>query len=585
MIHTAILAASLAADPVLIDATDAIGLGADTIDQQVARLAFADLNGNGWPDLVIDRQRVFLNEPDEHATHGRVFREIPHDQTGLDELDNRASVVFADLNNSGYPDALVAEFIDRHNPDWTDHGRRTGWHEGRGDGTFGPRVPLDTPPRPTISIAVGDVNRNGTLDIYLGNTYRLYGGGWEGDPNDLLLSDGEGNWHRHPLPEDGQDFDPETDPGGRPTFGTMILNNPVGDGPMLLELSYGRRWNRAWVKDDEGRWHDAAPELGLDGDEIRHGRHPEWLKERAKEDPRFDRPDERPFRANGNTFDAAIGDVNANGRFDILISEITHGWAGDSSDRTRLLFNTPGENTGSKPFVERPQWNLDRVPPAPDDPAEPHNWNQGDLFCELADLTNDGRLDIIISSGDYPDDQRLRFFRNTPEGATLAEDHWGVDHDGSQQISLADVTGNGALDLAAGQTFRRFRPDQREGRTPRPRLFLNQADRLPPSVTIRLRGNGRDTNRSAIGAEAEASIGDRRLLRQLVGPGGHAGKQHDLILHFGLDQGEQIDELAVRWPNAAGERQTLRDIPPGRYVLTQGGDLRPAEAGGSDREP
>ena len=588
----ALVMAATAADPKFVDLTDEAGLGPPRLDQTVARVAFADLNGNGYPDLLVDRHLVFLNEPageDHGEDHGekefsgetprtgRVFRELPPEETGLEPLDRQAVVALADLNNNGHLDLVVAEFIDRHNPDWIDHERRTGWHPGRGDGSFGPRVAIDTPPRPTISMAIGDVTRNGQLDLYLGNTYRQYGGGWEGEPNDLLLNDGDGSWTRVPLPEDEPAFDPETDPGGRPTFGTMILNNPVhetrGGAVMLLELNYGRRWNRAWVQDDNGDWVDIAPEIGLDGDGIRHGRHPEWLRERARTDPRFDRDDEKPFRANGNTFDAAVGDLTNDGRFDLFISEITHGWAGDSSDRTRPLFNRRDPATGEVRFVEREAYGVDRVPPAPDDPAEPHNWNQGDLFCALADLNHSGRLDLLIASGDYPDDQRLRFFFNTGEGVELAPNHWGVDHDGAQQISLADVNGNGRLDLVVGQTFRRFTPEQREGRTPRLRLFMNMAENLPPSVTLRLRGNGRDTNRDAIGAIVEIETGGRVQRAQLVGPGGHAGKQHDFLIHFGLgsdfDPSDTIDALRVIWPNRSGTVQTLRDVPPGRHVIEQ----------------
>lgn len=560
-----------------VDATDALGLGSSVISETAARVAFADINGNGWPDLIVDQSRVFLNESKPESAYGRYFREVPADVTGLQPPDRGTVVSFADLNNNGHLDVIVAEFIDRQNPQWVDHGKRTGWHPGRGDGTFEPRIALPTPPRPTVSIAVGDVNLDGWLDLYLGNTYRLYGGGWEGEPNDLLLSDGNGSWSRHVLDEDNHEFDPTTDLGGRPTFGTAIVPNPFFDesqvDPMLLELSYGRRWNRAWVRDEQGRWVDIAPQVGLDGDEIRHGRHPEWLRERAKTDPRFERSDEPPFRANGNTFDAAVGDLNNNGRFDLLISEITHGWAGDSSDRTRLLFNEVDGQRNLR-FIQRDTYNIDRVPPAPDDPAQPHNWNQGDMHCALADINHNGLLDVILSSGDYPDDQRLRFFRNTGSGMELVPDHFGVDHDGSQQLSLADIIGNGALDIAVGQTFNRFTPQQREGRTPRLRVFVNRSSTLPGSLTLRLQGNGTDTNRNGIGATVQARVGDTTMQRYLIGPGGHAGKQHDLIAHFGLGDGRIIDELVIIWPNATRTEQRFSDVSPGRYIAVQGGELQ-----------
>jgi hypothetical protein len=558
------------ADGGFVDVTDAVGLGPDIVPETVSRVALADLTGNGYPDAVIDRHRVFLNVADDDSPIGRRFVEVSPERTGLLPPVRGTVIAFADMNNNGRLDAIVAEYVDLENPDWLDHGRRTGWHEGHGDGTFGPRRPLPVPPRTTVSIAIGDVNADGYLDIYLGNAYRSYGRSFEGFANDLLISDGEGGWRREPLPEDEHEFSREADLGGRPTYGTMILNDPIGEGVMLLELSYGRRWNRAWVKDENGEWVDIAPHVGLDGDDIRHGRHPEWLRERAKTDPRFDRADEPPFRANGNTFDAAIGDVNGNGRFDLFLAEITHGWAGDSSDRSRFLFNEL-DSDGRVRFVEHDAYNVDRIPPAPDDPAAPHNWNHGDLFAELADLDHRGRIDLLLSSGDYPDNQRLRIYRNTTRGVEDVTAAWGIDHDGSQQISLADVNGNGALDILVGQTFNRFTAEQREGRSPRIRLFQNQATAKRMSVTIRLVGDGVTTNRNAIGAIVIARIGNRSQMRQLIGPGGHAGKQHDLLIHFGLGNAEQIDELTIIWPNR--ERAVDRITNPllhGRYEIVQG---------------
>src|SRR5690606_20894784 len=115
------------------------------------------------------------------------------------------------------------------------------------------------------------------------------------------------------------------DLGARPTYGVMILRLGDTGASQLLDLNYGRRANRLWesqtVRPQALRpfdrrlqhrlmltgWSDLAPLYGVDGDDIRHGRYPDWLKERAKTDPRFDRPDEKPFRSHGNTFDAAVG--------------------------------------------------------------------------------------------------------------------------------------------------------------------------------------------------------------------------------------------------------------------------------------
>lgn len=558
---------ALLSPPQFTDVTAAVGLGPDIVPEVVARACFADLNGDNWPDAVIDRHRVFLSVADDDSPLGRRFEEVPPDRTGLLPSQQGTVTVFADLDNDGHLDAVVAEFVDLENPDWTDHGRRTGWHRGGGDGMFAEREPLPVPARTTISIAVGDVNRDGRLDLYFGNTYQRYGHSFEAFPNDLLRSEGSAGWKREPLPEEDHEFSETDDLAGRPTFGTMILNNPIGAGMMLLELSYGRRWNRTWVRDAGGAWRDVAPELGLDGDSIRHGRHPAWLKERAKTDSRFDRDDEKPFRANGNTFDAAVGDVDRDGRFDLFVSEITHGWAGDSSDRSRFLFNR-----GDR-FVTDPSFNVDRVPPVPDDPAEPHNWNHGDLFAELADLDHDGRLDLVLASGDYPDDQRLRVYRTTASGVQSVTEPWGIDHDGAQQISLGDIDGDGALDLIVGQTFNRFTPAQREGRSPHLRVLHNRATGERPALSLHLAGDGQTANRQAIGAMVTIQADGRTQVRQLVGPGGHAGKQHASTIHFGLGDVERIERLEITWPDANQTIQTFENVQPGRYVLNQGEEL------------
>ncbi|HEB61246.1 MAG TPA: hypothetical protein ENJ06_05410, partial [Phycisphaeraceae bacterium] len=350
-------------------------------------------------------------------------------------------------------------------------------------------------------------------------------------------------------------------------------SDSAADRPQLLDLNYGRRWNRLWVTAANNiTWVDIAPLTGFDGDEIRHGRYPDWLKERAKKDPRFARDDEKPFRANGNTFDAAVADVDNDGDFDIIVSEITHGWAGESADRTRILFNRWKE-AGRLDFETRPGFSLDRIPP--DKP----NWNQGDLFVGLFDFDNDGYTDVLVSSGDYPDNQRLRIYQNI-DGLSLREvtAELGIDHDGSQQVSFADIDGDGALDFAVGQTFFRYTAEMKKGRSPQLRVFLNRAAGDNHYLMLRLEGDPRTgVNRAAIGAVAIVEAGNRRLMGQLIPVGGHSGKQNDYFLHFGLADAEMVDRLTVRWPGDV-PADVFEKVTPGTYRLKQGGDLVPFSA-------
>jgi hypothetical protein len=622
----------LAADPPIrpphfIDVTDEAGLGG----LNAARVGFADLNGDGRPDAVIDRHRIFLNTLDPESPLGFRFVEVAG--AGLPLPRPGDSVVFADLDSDGIPDAIFVRYLDinREGFEPPQDPARTAWLKGRGDGTFGePRIIEAAKPATTAAIAVGDVNRDGRLDLYLGNWYTHYGQSLEAFTNDLLLQvskdggvgeQGGIQFVRKPLAEDAREFDEESDAAGRPTYGVMIAevlqwaaragpgqllggfidahgeNHPVppSRGPQLLELNYGRRANRLWsdpfwTQSPTPAAFDAAPLVGFDGDDIRHGRHPDWLEIVARRDARFDRPDEKPFRSHGNTFDLALGDIDNDGMFDLLLAEITHGWAGDSSDRTRLLKAESVKHDPTTRFTPSPHW-LDRIPPIPPRDDWPDGWfprwNQGDLFCELADFDNDGLLDVILSSGDYPDpapyDQRLRIYRQKPDGSfedVTAES--GIDHIGSQQIALGDVNGDGRLDLLVGQSFTRFTPEMiaAAGGEPRLRLFLNQPPegasptptRATSAITLTLIGDPNEgVNQEALGAivhlHSDAPGRERFQSRQLIGIGGHAGKQHQFIVHFGLGAAQRADRIEIHWPAAAPRTTILRDVPPGHHTV------------------
>ena len=577
-----------------IDITDSIGLSPAVVGTSIPRCLFADFNNDGYADVLINRDRVFLNLPVPDTAGspiGRSFSEVVF--SGLPMKQPGSIITFADLDNDGNLDAVITQSVDGNNAKWKDHHQRTAWRRGNGDGTFETidRMIYAAPNATTSAVGIGDVNLDGKLDLFLGNWYLSYGESYASFPDDLLLQaesspqfpdedDPENpfiSYHKSLLPSDGQPFTEEFDLGGRPTYGAMIANldfvKALNSFPQLIELNYGRRWNRVWrfnsenVNGEKNPWEDMAPAVHLDGDDIRDGKYPEWLKERAKTDKRFDRPDEPPFRANGNTFDCSVSDVDNDGDFDIYLSNITHGWAGDSADRSRLMLNQLVE-TGKIDFEKDDKCNTDRIP------ENVNNWNQGDLFCQLADLDNDGLVDLLLSSGDYPDNQRLRFYRQQADHSFVDETkEVGLDHDGSQQISLADINHDGALDIIVGQTFNRYPAELRKGREPRLRVFLNEAPARNHSIILRLHGDPKQgTNADALGAIVTCTVGNTTMMRQLIGVGGHNGKQMDFIVHFGIGEATTVDSLTIIWPNAERTSQTITNLEAGTYFITQDHD-------------
>jgi hypothetical protein len=581
-----------------VDATEASGLP----PMNSARLSLADLDGDGRADVVAREQlagnaaryRVFLNRADAAAKHG--FRFVEVESPNLPEPLNGDCMALADLDNDGLADAVFTRYLDLKNPKFvapTTQPTDSCWLKGEGDGTFGPPNLIGNNTRGTTAcIAVGDANCDGRPDLLLGNWYDRYGEANSAYPMDLLVqkagADGNVSFERVALPEDGVPFDEEHDAGPRPTYGVMFVRLTDSPRPSLLQLCYGRRANRLYVmtQSDPLRYEDRAPAMHLDGDAIRHGRYPEWLKEVAKTDKRFDRTDEKPYRSNGNTFDAAVGDVNNDGLFDLFFAEITHAWAGESSDRSRFLIQRNGQQID---FDYLSRLSVDR--PGTHDPGNARqSWNQGDLFAALADLDQDGRLDLILCSSDYPDppphENRLRIYRQSEDGTFVdVTNTSGIDHLGAQQPSLADVDGDGDLDLLVGQSFNRFPKEMIEKHTPpypAARLYLNhtserrRAESLPSnSIELRLIGDPeRGVTRSAFNAIVRLTTTLHGQLltqsRQLTGPGGDNGKGGDVIVHFGLGDATEAAEIRVEWPAPNLPPSVLRNVKPGAPTVRCG---------------
>lgn len=613
--------AASAQQMVFADATAPVGLAGIN----ATRMCLADVNGDGRPDAVVrametgkaDQYRVFLNRAKEGGAGGFEFKEL--ENTGLPSPIGGDCLVFADIDNDGHADAVFTRSLDVNNEKFVEppEPKRTCWMKGNGDGTFGAAQVIEAAQRATTAcVAVGDVDRDGLLDLYLGNWYTKYGVSNEAFTNDLLLQSrredtSRNDWGkiaqrpfvRQSSTEDGKAFNEDTDDGGRPTYGALIvkIDGPAYERrPSVLELNYGRRANRlgglgsrdiSWmsgidlespkVYQSTHSWQifmeDSAS--GLDGDDNRTGKYPDWLKERAKTDKRFEREDEKPYRSHGNTFDASVNDIDNDGDFDLFLAEITHGWAGESSDRSRFLVNTDGT------FAYDPRLSVDRVP---GDPTV-RNWNQGDLFCQLEDFDNDGRVDLLLASSDYPDNQRTRMFRQQEDVTFRDITAWcGINNEGSGQPSVGDVDLDGDLDIIVGQSFNRLDAAQIAGRSPTIKVYLNQtverrAERVKNQLEVRgavanalvlkLVGDpAKGCSRDALGAIVRATTdvdGDPATpavtqSRQLVGIGGHAGKQMDFVVHVGLGAASKADRVEVVWPDRHGSVTVLEGVEAGR---------------------
>ncbi len=396
-----------------------------------------------------------------------------------------------------------------------------------------------------ISALFVDFDRDGNLDLFTGSAYTAYGKSLEAFPDRLYRGRGDGTF---------EDVTKSAgllgiaQPGKResrkPTYGVSHTDWNNDGWQDLLVMTYGRQWNRLWKNNGDGTFTDVAAETGFDGDSDRIGTYPPIVKRRP----------EMPFRSNGNTFDGAIADFDGDGDMDCFLAEITHWWAGSSSDRSTLLVNHEGR------FTRDPK-RISRVHANP-------RWNQGDLHAGWLDVDNDGLLDLLIASTDYPDDQFLRLYRQFPAGRF---EDWtsrlGFQWRNATQVSLGDFDRDGATDILLGTSNNRLTKEQRKGRDLSVGLFRNRIASGNNFVSLRLAGQ-------AVGARVSVWTGSHRQTREVYGGLGHAGHRDQATCRFGLGKAKSIDRLEVRWPDRKGTLQIFTDVAPNRfYELKRGGSL------------
>ena len=147
--------------------------------------------------------------------------------------------------------------------------------------------------------------------------------------------------------------------------------------------------------------------------------------------------------------------------------------------------------------------------------------------------------------------ERNRAFLNIGGEGFLEVSHLtGADSDGDgRSVVAADLRRNGRLDLIVRQT----------GGAPF-RIFEN---RFSAGNFLEVRLRGTKSNRKGIGARLEAKVGGRRIFRDQF-PVNSYRSQAPNSVHFGLGEGERVDELIIRWPS--GEVQTLREIRGNQHM-------------------
>lgn len=223
-----------------------------------------------------------------------------------------------------------------------------------------------------------------------------------------------------------------------------------------------------------------------------------------------------------------FGDIDGDGRPDIVMTGL--------KNETYEVFLNDGRGVFDDGSARTGLLNLSR------------KWNG--WGCGLADLDNDGWLDLFVAGGglDTQDAQSNRIFRNVGGHFEDVTDAVGSDFSRAalhRGIVFADFDRDGRLDAAV--TALNAPIELWWNRTPAGN---------PASHWLQLRLTGRTSNRSAIGAEVRCHAGGRLQIRTVSSSMGYASSS-DLTVHFGLGNAARA-KIEIGWPS--GRVQNLGEV-------------------------
>ena len=472
--------------------------------------AWGDYDNDGWWDLYILNSALVRPEPDAVLPKNVLYRNNGDgtftdvtDAAGVGDTGWGMGGAFADYDNDGDADLYITNYkanrFYRNNGDGTFRSFASG-AGGIGDTGFG------------AGIAWGDYDRDGYLDLYVGN-YIEYGKVPQGDevffPYDFF---GQAN--------------------------LLYLNK--GDGGFI---------NMTGAAKVNGGFHltlgVAAADYDADGDldiYLANDTHQNILY-RNNGDLTFtntNRPEARSRTGDVRSgMGIAWGDYDTDGDLDLFVTN----WL----DENNVLYRNNGDGTFADVSAESGVFasGLGKT-----------CWG-----TVLFDADNDGDLDLFFAAGHIdpaaweahgqPDVFLLNNGDGTFSDVSEAVGLRGFNTFGvGRGVAVADYDADGDLDLFIVNSGGP------------PMLLRNEGGNRRHWLQIRTIGTV--SNRDGIGARVTVSTGEHHQVQQ-VAAGASYLSQSCLDVAFGLGDSTHVDRVVIQWPS--GIVQTLTDIQPNQRIV------------------
>lgn len=506
-----------------------IDFGSPVSQILLSTCAFLDADGDGWDDILSltgqGQPAIFmLNRPD--GAGGRTFVPAPaghgFDSAPVVERDG-AGLAVADFDNDGDEDVFLGNAYKNWLPAGTGL-RAMLVNDGSGRFTdVAPELGLAGGDDTCASAVFFDMEMDGDLDLLACNA-RYIGRD--------RLGDGVASLFRNTLAETGTlGFVEEaaargvTEDGVDPWAILAFDKDGDGDDDLLISHDFGGK-TQLFRNDGAGYFTDVTSESGTGvGDDA---------------DPSTFGDD--AYAAMG----IAPGDPDHDGDLDLYITDTRRNplYLNDGSGRFTHVGDTRGVRCGTV------------------------TWG-----CNFADFDLDGWEDLYVAGGDVFSLTRPEIvsylFRNDGGGATFTDvvatsgirNDYPLNRNHGSAVADFDADGRPDLFVARAET---------EGASPY--LYRNVTDTTGRRwLSVRLVGNGRTSNTSAVGAVVRvtpldgsgAPIVGMTQMQQVWSAESRASRS-SLRRHFGLGFGAESADVEVTWPRAGSlesRRQTFRGVP------------------------